>query len=172
MQLGLLSHCFGHPATKVKGLKCPSPFAYKKQNWLVRTSQYKSLFMCRFRSSSSSTSCIIVVLLPPLPCVISLHWCFFFFLHGCWSSVCGFSCWWLLILCCWPYHTYFLCIVLLLFHCCRCCFSEWMIVLFWMLLILVWCCCLKQCRKQKWYFSGKSHTDHQSVWWNQNKKLW
>jgi len=101
----------GHPATKVKKLKCLSPFFLLKTRV---TRLYELLFMDRFRYSS--------FLLLPLSCVVSLHWCFFFFLRGCWSSVCDFSYWWLLIPCYWPCLTYFLCIVLLLLRCC--CFFE------------------------------------------------
>ena len=122
----------GTPATKVKGLKYPSPFAYKKQEWLVNMYRFhsSSFTLCAVVGSSFSSS---LCRFTPLVLLLLPSWVFVLCLW--------FSCWWLLILCCWPYHTYFLCIVLLLLRCYCCCFSEWMIVLFWMLLILVWRYC-------------------------------
>ena len=82
----------GHPVTKVKGLKCPSPFAYKKQERLVGTnhcscdififllSVFYLHFLCHYGSSSSFFLCrftLLVLLLLP-SCMLVL--CLWFFL--------------------------------------------------------------------------------------------
>lgn len=67
----------GHPATKVKGLKCPSSFVYKIKKWLIRTShscallplpRYSSFFV--FLAASSS--------FVPTHSFLLLRCCFFF----------------------------------------------------------------------------------------------
>ena len=65
----------GHSATKVKGLKCPSPFLYKIKKWLVRTSHF-------FAALGASSSSLFFFLSSCAFLVASSLW-FFFFLRSC-----------------------------------------------------------------------------------------
>ena len=130
----------GHPTTKVKGLKCPSPFAYKKQEWLICKSRW---------------SCTVFVLL--------LSFFFLHFLHHCGSSssssLCHFTLLvllllpsWVLVLCLWffllvaPDPLLLALLYLFFMHC---------VATPSLLLLFLSCCCLKQCQRQKWHFSEK-----------------